>query len=234
MAPSALASVIQIERPAPPSIVQELAPLVAEAKAFEVPDVHSHALALERIKVLRSGERKILEYWEPSRKAADAAKREILAARDGLIGPLAEARVIYDRKAAEYEAAERRKAEEEQRRLQEQARKEEEERQLADAQAAQDAGDAVLAEAIIQEPVSVPAVRVAPAIAQVAGVSTRTLWSAEVTDLLALVKYVAQHPEWVSLLEPAMPNLNRLAVAQRDALKIPGVRAVATTSRSTR
>lgn len=231
---TAIAKVISIENPAPPSIVQELSPVVAAAKAFQVVDQESHALALERIKTLRNGERSISEYFEPSRKAADQAKREILAARDGLIAPLADARCIYDRTAAVYEAEEKRKAEQMERELQEKARKQEEERKLLEAIDAEESGDKATAEAILQEPVTIPAVRVVPSVAQVQGVSTRTSWSAEVHDLHALVRYVAAHPEWIHLLEPAMPNLNRLATSQHEAMTIPGVRAISQTVRSTR
>ena len=234
MGNAAIGKTIQIENPAPPSVVQELAPVVESAKAFQVLDVTSHGRALECVKALRDGERKITDYFEPARKAADQAKKEILAARDGLIGPFAEARTIYDGKALEYETAEKQRTEEEQRRLEVLARKQEEERQLAEAQAAQDAGDKVLAEQIIREPVTVPVIRVAPSLAQVAGVTTRTIWSAEVVDFPALVRFVAAHPEWTHLLEPCMPNLNRAAVSQHEALAIPGVRAVSTTSRSSR
>ena len=233
MAPET-AEMIRIEKPAPPAIVHELAPVVAAARAFAVTEPVSHGTALERIRILRNGERSITDYFEPARKAADAAKKEILAARDGLIGPFAEARAIYDRTAQEYEAVERKKAEEEQRRLQEIARKEEEERQIQAAIAAEQDGNQQEMEAILAEPVSVPTVTVAPALAQVEGVSVRTTWSAEVLDFLALAVYVAAHPEWISLLEPNGPNLNRLAVSQRDAMSIPGVRAVAKSVRSTR
>lgn len=232
--PNESAAMIQIEKPAPPAIVQELAPLVAQAKAFPVANVDSHGEALERIKKLRRGEKMIADAFEPSRKAADAAKKEILSLRDGLIGPLAEARTIYDRTALAYEQEERRKAEEEQRRLQEIARKQEEERQLQDAIAAEQSGNVAERDAILAETPSVPVVKVAPAVAQVEGVSTRTTWSAEVTDMEALIGYVASHLEWSSLLMPNGPNLNRLAVAQREALSIPGVRAVASTVRSSR
>ena len=225
---------IQIEKPSPPALVAELSPLVKAAQAFEVVDVETNTTALQRLRVLRDGEKRIADYFEPARKAADAAKKEILAARDGLIAPIAAARSIYDQKAGAYEQEERRKAEDEQRRLQAQARKEEEERALLAAIEAEESGDAAQAEAILAEPVSVPVVSVAPQVAKVEGVSSRTAWSAEVHDVEALIKYVAAHPEWSSLLEPCMPNLNRLAVAQREALAIPGVRAVSRTVRSTR
>jgi len=228
------AEMIQIQKPSPPALVAELSPLVRGAEAFNVIDVETNAIALQRLKVLRDGEKKIAEYFEPARKAADAAKKEILAARDGLIGPIAAARSIYDQKAGTFEQEQRRKAEEERRRLQEQARKDEEERQLLAAIEAEQGGNQEEAEAILQEPVSAPVIHVAPQVATVEGVSSMTRWSAEVTDLIELVKYVAAHPEWLSLLEPAMPNLNRLAVAQRQALSIPGVRAISRTVRATR
>ena len=228
------AEILRIEKPAVPAIVARLAPMVAEARAFAVVDVETHGMALERIKAIRSGEKEITELFEDARKKAEAAKKSILATRDGLVGPLAEARTAYDRNAATYEEAERRKTEEEQRRLQELARKEEEERILAQAQEAQAAGDHAQAEAIVAQEVLVPTVRVAPAIAQVEGVSSRTLWSAEVSDVAALVRNVAAHPDLLHLLEPNLPALNRMAISLRENLRIPGVRAVSKTSRATR
>lgn len=234
MAPTETVSMIQIEKPGPPAIVAELHQVVVAARAFKVSDVETNAIALERVKRLRAGERGIEDHFARSKKAASDAHKEIVAAVNALIAPIAEARRIYDNSAAAYEQEERRKAEEEQRRLQEKARKDEEERQLLAAIDAEERGDQAEAKAIMEEPVVTPVVTVAPQVARVEGVSSRTNWSAEVTDLLALVRYVAAHPEWVYLLEPSIPNLNRLAVAQRNALSIPGVRAVSKTVRSTR
>jgi hypothetical protein len=228
------AELIQIEKPSTPAIVAEMAPIVSLARALSVVDVESNALALVNVRTLRIAEKRLTELFEPSRKKADEAKKEILRLRDGLIGPIAEARAIYDSKALAYEQGERIKAEEERRRLQELARQQEEERALQDAIEAEARGDQNEAEAILAEPVQAPVIRVAPRVAEVAGVTSQVRWSAQVTDLLALVQYVAAHPQWISLLEPAMPNLNRLAVAQRDALSFPGVKAMPTTIRVTR
>lgn len=228
------ASVITIEKPAPPSIVAELAPVVQAAKVFTIDSIEAHGAALDRIKRLRLGERAIEDHFARAKKAASDAHRQLVASIAALTGPLAEARGIYDRAAAAFEQEQKRIAEEESRRLQELARQQEEERALMDAVEAESAGDAAGAEAILAQPVAVPVVHVAPQVATVAGVSSRMTWSAEVTDLVALVKYVAAHPEWISLLEPSMPNLNRLAVAQRQALSIPGVKAVSKTVRATR
>ncbi|MEX3929782.1 hypothetical protein AB4Y36_38225 [Paraburkholderia sp. BR10936] len=62
-------------------------------------------------------------------------------------------------------------------------------------------------------------------VAAVAGVSTRTNWTAECTDLAALVAYVAEHPEYLNLLQANQQALTALAKAQKTALAIPGVRA---------
>jgi hypothetical protein len=227
-------AVILIERPGPPAVVAELAPVVQAAHAFEVTDVDTNAVALQRVRSLRLGERVIEDHFANAKKAASDAHKSIVAAVNGLVGPLAAARSIYDRKAAEYEQAERKKAAVEQARLQAEARKQEEERSLLAAIEAEEAGDGATSAAIMAEPVSVPMVTVAPAVAKVEGVSTRTNWAAEVFDLLALVKYVAEHPEWLSLVEANEPNLNRMAVSQHEALAFPGVRAVSKTVRSTR
>jgi hypothetical protein len=89
---------IVILKPQPPTVVAELSPIVNMAKSFEVFDQATNGVALERLRALRAGEKRITECFEPSRKAADEAKKEILRLRDGLIGPIAEARGIYDRK----------------------------------------------------------------------------------------------------------------------------------------
>jgi hypothetical protein len=225
---------ITIEKPSPPALVAEMAPIVAAAREFNVVDIETDRIAQERGQILRRAERSGEDHFAKAKKSASDAHKMIVAAVASMVGPWAEARTIYFRKSDEYQAAERVKAEAEQRRLQERARKEEEERQLLAAIDAEEGGNQAEAEAILAERPSVPVVTVAPAVAEVKGVSRRTTWSAEVDDLLKLVRYVAQHEEWISLLEPAMPNLNRLAVAQREALSIPGVRAVATQVRSTR
>lgn len=238
MAPVETTTTIQIDRPAPPAIVAELAPVVAEARLFQIENIESHAIALQRAKALRAGEKKIEEAFEPSRKAADTAKKEILTLRDSLIGPIAAARQIYDRNASIYEAQERQKAADEQRRLQEKARKEEEERQLAAAQEAQDRGDKDEAEAIVSEPVSAPVIHVAPAVAEVEGVSGRKSWAPEVYDVVECLLFMTRRQEWRAALERLKPELETIlrpmATAQRQNLSIPGVRAVEKSVRSYR
>jgi hypothetical protein len=227
---------IQIERPGPPAIVAELAPLVALARSFKVNDKDSHAEALEICKRFRQGERGIEDHFARAKKAASDAHKELVRSIAGLVGPIAEARGIIEGTSRAFEKQEEQKAAALQRELQERARKEEEERQLMDAIEAEQAGDSGAAEAILQEQAAAPQTIVEAQVAKVAGASSSKRYAAEIFDPLALVRFVAANPQWLSLLEvdrlaEEHPNLNRLATAQRDGLNFPGVRPIEKTVR---
>jgi hypothetical protein len=96
-------------------------------------------------------------------------------------------------------------------------------RAVADAEAAeiQAAADAHLA-----APVETPAVIVAPAVPKVKGLSYTTRTDVQVTDLLKLIQHVSRNPRLVSLLDPNMPALRKLA--QSGTMDLPGVQVVTT------
>lgn len=56
-----------------------------------------------------------------------------------------------------------------------------------------------------------------------AGLSTRKKWKARVTDMMALLKFITERPEYINLLEINQTALNQLAVAQKNAMAIAGV-----------
>jgi len=144
-------------------------------------------------------------------------------------------------KIAREEEGKRRK--EEQERL-EAERKAEEERLLNEAQAAQDRGDNETAElltnaavetseaikeqaaAIVQEPIYVAPVVVPKAVPKMAGGPIyREVWAAEVIDIKALCLAVATGKISPENVLPNMVVLNRQAVALKNTLNIPGVKA---------
>jgi hypothetical protein len=239
---------IQIERPDPSAIMTEFSPLVTQASLLVVDSQESQSIALNLVKRYRLGQRLLTEHFEPSRKALDIAKKEVLAARDAFIAPLAAAERIVSGKSGAYAEGERVRAEaaamvaaEEARKREEEAKKRAEEQALQDAIAAEAAGDTeqaadLFAEAqeIESEPVVVPVFTPVMQTATVAGVSERKTWSAELTDIAALVAHVASHPECINYLLPNMPALNALARSQHEAMRIPGVRSVGTVSLSVR
>jgi hypothetical protein len=225
---------IVISPPNTDPVASEYKPLVDQATALVVQSREQHKVGLEAFKGLGEMEKKIKDLFEPPKKAANGAHKSICAAERKLLGPVLDAKGIVGKKLEDYENEQYRISQEATRKAQEEARKAEEEKQLLDATEAQDAGDMVLAEEIVSQPIEAPVVTVAPQTASVDGVSAAKLWGAEVTDKMALIQYVAAHPEWESLLDANIPNLRRLAIAQHENLSIPGVKAVWKTSRRTR
>lgn len=169
-----------------------------------------------------------IKRWHDGHKAAIADKR---ADAD----PLIEAETIVKKALRAYDDEQERVRREAERLAQEQARKDAEARALAEAaamerEAAATGDEALRAEAheIIAAPIVVPVVSVAKATPKVSGIAYTETWSAEVTDLGALIRYVAAHPEFAPLLTPNMTALNQQARSLKSLLRIPGVRAVAT------
>lgn len=180
------------------------------------------------------------------------APKEFLATAETA---LKNAMIAYDReqqrKADEARREAERVAREERQRIEaearEAARKAQEEadriaKEAADAAAAGDAAKAAelqqqaeqtvaagaaQAESIAMEAEMVTAapVPVATTAPKVSGLSTRQNWKARLTDKMALIKFVAEHPEHQHLLDVNQSSLNQLAKAQKDAMKLPGVEA---------
>lgn len=200
--------------------------MTTQAQSIVVSNVDDHRYALHFLQGIVTLKRSITERFEPAKKAAHGAHKAICAMEKELTEPLDDARALVTRKVAEYDAAERRRAQEEARVRAEEARRAEEERQIADAIAAEEQGDTEQAELIMDEVIEAPVVTPDVQLAKVTGVSMRSTWRADVTDPMALIRHVAEHPEWVALLTPNIPALNALARSQKGQLSIPGVSAV--------
>jgi hypothetical protein len=123
------------------------------------------------------------------------------------------------RRAAEAEAA--RLADEERRRL------------AAKAVVAKEAGDVETAHALASAAAVVAPAPIAAA-PKIAGEVTRETWHAEVDDLAALARAVADGLVPSANILPNMPVLNKQAVALKGALSIPGVRAASDRNLSSR
>lgn len=67
-----------------------------------------------------------------------------------------------------------------------------------------------------------PPVSVAPT--KLAGISTRETWKAEVVDLFALVKAVAEGKASIELLQANQVAINKRAVALKSEFVVPGIR----------
>lgn len=153
------------------------------------------------------------------------------------------------RKAEEDRLAAIARAEEESRRKTEQDRLEverkiEEARLLAKAEAAKQRGDKESADALLnaavesneqskeiaaamaQEPIYVPPIVVVKTVPKIAGGPVyREMWLAEITDIKALCLAVATGKVSTECVIGNMPTLNKMAVALKGTMNIPGVKS---------
>ena len=216
-------------------------------------DAPTFALAVQERAEIKRRRARIGELMDPIVSATNTAHKKAVAQRDALLAPFVEADKAYSRKMGEYEqeqARKQREADEAARRERErlaaaeQARVAAEQRRVqaeaeavraAEIAAAQGRGDVGATMDLAEAPVAVPVVTPRPVYVpraawvpppKAAGVSFSTRWSAEVTDLLALVKAVAGGQAPLTVLTPHMPALNAMARKEQDRLDLPGVRAV--------
>lgn len=215
---------ITIERPETEEQEAANQAIVVEAKGIAVSSADEHGAALEFLKRVAGMAKNVRDLFEAPKRAAHAAHKEICGAEKKLLGPIEAASQHVRGKVLAYEREEKRRAEAEARRKAEEARKAEEERRLADAEQAEEEGDHETADAILDEEPAVPiSVAPTPKVAKVEGVQRRTRYVAEVVDLHALVKFVAENPEWLHLLKPDTAALNAIARTQKDRARIGGV-----------
>ena len=195
------------------------------AKALTVRDDAAYMTAGNLLLDIKGLRKQIDDTFDPIIKKAYEAHKAAVAAKRGVEAPLEEAENVIKAGMGNYNRVKEARLREEEARLAAERRKQEEEARLAEAVALESAGDAEAAEAVLAQPIIAPVVKI-PNEARVAGISHRENWRAEVIDVLALVRFIAQRPEFVNLVMPNMPALNSLAKAQRSALNVPGVRAV--------
>lgn len=145
--------------------------------------------------------------------------------REKLKAPLLEAKRIIDRKMSDYNLAQerhRRQVEAEER---ERLRREQEEALLAEAQRLEEAGQQDRADAILESPPPAPPAPVAAITPtpKAEGVAARKVYAARVTDLLALIRHVADGLASPRYLSAEVKEIERDARALDGKLDLPGV-----------
>jgi hypothetical protein len=194
------------------------------AQHTEIIDQPSYEMAAAHLRAIKGLQAEADQTFDPIIQKAYAAHREALAQKKRICEPLTQAEALLKRNMGAYVQEQERLRREEERRLREEAERlaaEEREREIEAAESLGVSAEeiAVIAEAPLRRP---PVVVAAPP--KVAGISSREIWKAEVTNLQLLVKYVAAHPELSNLLSPNMPAINALARSLRSALHVPGIK----------
>ena len=243
---------IVIQYPSMQSIVDYSLLLQKSANDLTVDSDAMYGFAGEELRRVKAVLKKLEDERKAKTSPLDQAKKAIMDIFSGGTAPLSGAQQVIRSKMAAYEEEKRRIAELEQARLNAEIEKERVERAqaLADEQkklqelesqiegalalgdsaqiqslttAAEAAKAEILAGSMSLDVTASPVIlpRVAP---KAEGISTRAHYSADCVDLLALVKFVAEHPEYIGLLLADQKNLNDMAKAFKGkGPQIPGV-----------
>ena len=182
---------------------------------------------LSAIKGLRS---EIDETFNEPIKKAFEAHRAMIDSKRRVEAPLVEAERVLKGAVGTFEADQRllrREEEERQRKLMEQ---QEQQLQFDNALAAENLGSSPeVVNAVLGTPVPVAPVVVGRMFERPAGVSTAEMYKAEVTDLLALCRAVADGRVSREFILPNMTALNGTARALKSTMSVPGVKVVVET-----
>lgn len=207
------------------------------ARSMKIVDAETYELMADELKAIKGLRAQIEDTFGPIVTKALAAHREAVAQRKKYDEPLNLAEQTFKQEISRYTTEQtriRREAEDK-------ARKEAEELALLEREIeieTAEAEGATVAEvkALVERPVQVtaPPPVLPRATPKVSGISTRDMWAAEVTDLAALVKFVAAHPAYLALLTPNMTAINQQARSLKQAMQIPGVRVFNTPTVSAR
>ena len=212
----------------PAELEQERMSTLDQAKAFIITTPDAYALAADFGTTIKALRKKIKEHYKPIIDAAKATYDAARAAFNEHDGPLEAAEAALKGKMSTFHAEEERKAEEARRKMEEELRKQAEEEQLNQAVELESMGLKVEAQEILNAPpapvYTIPSL--APKPTSAVGVSHRENWSAEVFDLPALIRFVSTTPSMLGALKANDVFLNNMARAQKQAMVIPGVRAV--------
>jgi hypothetical protein len=175
----------------------------------------------------------IIDKLAPAKQAAHEAHKRICSLENEAVLPLRAAMQIANRKLADFQREEERKAAIEKARLEKEQREREEAARLAEALAHEQAGDHEQAAAVLEAPIVTAAVAAPKPVTQ--GIQYRETWSAQVSDKMKLVKAVAcvcgkceckGNLSLLGLVDANQPSLNAVARAQKANLNIPGVKAI--------
>ncbi len=209
-------------------VTQRALTMPEQARALRIADAVTYQHACDFLKAIKALRAEITDTFDDHIRRAFEAHRALCAEKREAEAPLTEAERIVKAALVVWDDEQERIRKAEQARLEAEARQQEEARRLEEAQLLADCGEAAMADALLDEPIQTPAIAIAPTTPKVSGIAYRETWSAEVVDLVALIKYCAANPAFAALLLPAMPALNAQARSLKGQLRIPGVRAKCT------
>lgn len=201
--------------------------LVAQAQDIRVIDQSSYDRACDFLLGVGALRKTIVEHHAPVKKRTHEAHKEACAMEQRQLTPVTMAETIIKRSILIYEQEQKRLQEERDQKAREEAELARAEMIEAAAVAAEAEGaTAEEVEAIITQPVIAPPVSAPKTFQRASNILLAQTWKAEVFDMKALAKAVAEGKAPVSAIEPNMTALNQMARAMKSGFNLPGVRAV--------
>jgi hypothetical protein len=208
------------------AIVSEALTFPDRARAIVIRDQASYDAACEFVRGVKALRVKIADTFRPHIKRADEAHSALLKEMREADDPLAQAEKLAKDALATFNDTQARLAAEQQRRDIEAARAREEERRMQQAIDLERRGQGAAAEAMLSKPVLFPAPPLqAPVVNRKgSGVSfSPKPLGGTCVDLLALVKFIAEHPTFVNLVQPNGTAINSQVRALGRECDIPGI-----------
>ena len=196
--------------------------LLQEAKNFKIKTIADLEISANILKTIKQKKKKIDEVRKTITRPLDAAKKRIMDFFRPAENKLSEAENIIEKTILDFRAEERRRAEEEQRKVAELARiqKEQEEAEMM--------GDSETVENLeMQKTVVATTAEVATVVTteepKLSGVAEVKRWKAVVTDKMALIKHIAATGQFENIVEFSNKELTALATATKGTIQIPGI-----------
>lgn len=199
-------------------------PMQARALAEAIKDDDSYQTAGQFLITIKGFRKKVESTFGEVVSKAHAAWKATIALRKLADDPLDEAERIIKPALAAYDQEQERVRRAEQDRIMAEQKKRDEDSRLAQAAKVAETGDLSGAEAILDAPAAPLVMPPPPPKSTVAGISYSDAWKAEVIDLKALVKAVAEGKAPLTLLEANTTAINSMAKSLKAELKYPGIR----------
>jgi hypothetical protein len=206
------------------TIKAETMPVVARAQSLVVRTPEDYTGAADFLKAIKAAQKKVADHFGPMKAAAHAAWKKITATEAEAAQPLADAERVVKGRMLEYQDEQERIRQAEQRKLQAEA----DARAEAERKALEKKAAAMKTEAKREEymeraaEVAAPVVTVAPVVPTVAGQAIRKTWKARLVSISTLTGLAAGDVR-LSLIAFDQSAANKLAVATKGALSVPGV-----------
>jgi len=214
---------------APRELEQQAITWPERAQALRIDSDEALMQADEMLLGIKDLEKEITAHHGPIKRKAHEAWKAVVAAEKRMLEPLRQAEAVIKQRIGDYRRERELAIEEARREAEEEARRRAEEQALVAAAAAERAGatsteiEAIL-DGAMRQPLPVPKPPEPP---KTKGISTVTVFRAEVIDLKALAGGVVNGTVPPAFIEPNVKALNQWARATKGSAQLPGVRVIA-------